>query len=117
MSLLARNGQLGHPSPWNSCKGEDLLVVLVGQDKTPVAKVMKQKVTVAHLRQDYGEDAIVFLWNKNLQSFPRRLSGGILWLNSLAVVGVVIDHQHGINAYSMILYPSTKFGENIVVDM
>ena len=94
MSLLAQNGQLGHPSPRNSCKGEDLLVVLVGQDKTPVAKVIKQKLTVADLKQDYGEDAIVYLWNsKNLQSFPRRLSGGIIWIPSLAIIAVVIiDH-------------------------
>ena len=41
---------------------EDLLVVLVGgQDKTPVAKVIKQKLTVADLKQDYREDAIVYL--------------------------------------------------------
>ena len=93
MSPLAQNGQLGRTSPRNSCKGEDLLVVLVGQDKTPVAKAMKQKLTVADLKQDYAEDAIVFLWNKNLQSFPRRLSGGIVWMKSLAgVIAVVIDH-------------------------
>ena len=32
---------MGHGSPKLSCKGEDLLVVLVGQDKIPVAKVIK----------------------------------------------------------------------------
>ena len=93
MSLLAHNGQLGHPSPRNSCKGEDLLVVLFGQDKTPVAKVIKQKLTVVDLKQDYGEGATVYLWNKNLQSFPRRLSEGNIWIPSLAIIAVVIiDH-------------------------
>ena len=50
MSLLAQNGQLGHASPKISCKGEDLLVVLVGQDKMPVTKVMKKKLKVVDLK-------------------------------------------------------------------
>ena len=99
MSLLARNGQLGHPSPRNSCKREDLLVILVGLDKTPAPKVMKHKLTVADLKQDYGEGATVYLWNKNLQSFPRRLSEGNIWIPSLAIIAVVIDHHHGVHAY------------------
>ena len=52
ISLLARNGQLGNASPKLSCKGEDLLVILVGQDKMPVAKVMKSELKVADLKDN-----------------------------------------------------------------
>ena len=89
MSVLARNGQVANLCPKLSCKGEDLLVVLVGQDKIPVAKVMKKKLKVTDLKHDYGENATVFLWNKNLQSFPRRLSGGILWIQGLSIIAVL----------------------------
>ena len=117
MSLLARNGQSGHGSPKLSCKGEDLLVVLVGHDKIPVAKVMKKKLKVADLKDQYGERAIVFLWNKNLQSFPRRLSGGILWIEGLSVIAVLLDHRHGVLSYIMVLYPCSRMGEKMVFDM
>ena len=46
MSSPAQNGQLVHTGPLNSCKGEDLLVLLDGCDKRPVAKVVKEKMTV-----------------------------------------------------------------------
>ena len=61
ISLLARNGQLGNVSPKLSCKGEDLLVILVGQDKMTVAKVMKTKLKVADLKNEYKDKATVVL--------------------------------------------------------
>ena len=59
----------------NSCKGEDLLVLLNDCDKRWVAKVTREKMTVTKLQKDYGENSTVYLWNKNLQAFPNRLSG------------------------------------------
>ena len=35
----------------------------------------------------------------------------------MAVVAVVIDHQHGVDAYIMVLYPSTQHGVKSIVDM
>ena len=52
----------------DSCKGEDLLVVLVGSDKRPVAKVMREKRTVRQLEEEYCQGTTIYLWNKNLQT-------------------------------------------------
>ena len=46
MSSLARSGQLVHTGPLNSCKGEDLWVILDACDKRPVAKVVLEKITI-----------------------------------------------------------------------
>ena len=35
----------------------------------------------------------------------------------LGVVAVVVDHQHGVLAYVMVLHPKTQFGSKLAVDM
>ena len=92
MPPVARNGQLGKRDVLKLVwQGEDLLVVCVGQAEMPVAKVMREKLTVDNIKNSYG-DVNVYLWNKNLQSFPRRVKSGIVWIEALGVIAVVIDH-------------------------
>ena len=117
MPPLARNGQLGKRDVLKSVwQGEDLLVVCVGQAEMPVAKVMRKKLTVEDIKEAYG-DVNVYLWNKNLQSFPRRVRGGIIYIEAEGVIAVVIDHRYGVLAYVMVLHPVKRKGEKLVVDM
>ena len=78
MPSLARNAQSGECGAEAFCKGEDLLVVLVGLDETSVAKAMTEKLKVAELVEAYGDEAPLYLWNKNVHSLPRRCTGGIV---------------------------------------
>ena len=82
----------------------------------PVVKVMREKLTVEDIKKAYGE-VNVYLWNKNLQSLPRRVRGGIVWIEGLGVIAVVIDHRYGVKAYVMVLHPAKCKGEKLVVDM
>ena len=68
MPGLVRNAQAGKQGTEAVCKGEDLLVVLVGQDETPVAKAMTEKLKVAELEEAYGDKVPLYLWNKNVHS-------------------------------------------------
>ena len=99
------------------CTGVDLLVILEGKSETPPVKEMREKLTVEDIQKEYGEDGTVYLWNKNLQSFPRRIRGGIVWIEAEGVIAVVIDHRNSVLAYVMVLHPARRKGEKLVVDM
>ena len=116
---MPRMDRIGHREKGDTkaWKGEDLLVVLVGEEETPVATAMKEKLKVVDLKEAYGDKATVYLWNKNLQSLPRRNTGGIVWIEALEVVAVVIDHRYGVSAYVMVLHPKAQFRKKLVVDM
>ena len=57
MPCLVRNVQAGKRGAEAFSKGEDLLVVLVGQEDetTPEAKVLKERVKVTELEEAYGD--------------------------------------------------------------
>ena len=71
MPSLARNAQAGECGAEAFCRGEDLLVVLVGRDQTPVATIMTKKLKVADLVEAYGDEAPLYLWNKKVHSLPK----------------------------------------------
>ena len=116
MPRLARNGQRGSRDA-KGWKGADLLVVLVGLEERPVAKAMTEKLKVVDLKEVYGDKATVYLWNKNVHSFPRRITGGIVWIEAVQAVAAVIDHRHGVLAYVMVLHPKDRFGDFQHIDI
>jgi hypothetical protein len=95
--------------------GLDLIVYLEGHDKTPEVVKTKEKCTEADLRSNYGgDDAIVFLKNKNLQRLPTDCRGAILWLSVMNVICVVI-RANGKQACVEILSPISRKGETCTI--
>jgi hypothetical protein len=84
--------------------GEDTLVVLDYVDQTPVKVVMREKLTVADLRAKFGDEAIVYLVNKNMHCLPRFLMGAVIWIPSKTIVGVIIQAQ-GLRAVVKVFHP------------
>jgi hypothetical protein len=72
-------------------------------------------VALLRLKEDYGEDAIVYLCSKNLQIFPRRLRGAIIWLPSEGIIGAVIEST-GKAAFVKTLHPKARKDEEIVLE-
>jgi hypothetical protein len=95
--------------------GTDIKVVVKGDEQIPVEVKMKKKETEADLKAMHGNDAIIYLGNKNLQSFPRRLRGAIIWLKSSKIVAAVVEASVS-QAYVKILHPRKKQGEKIFVE-
>ena len=60
--------------------GTHLLIHLVGDDTVPKATTMTEKWSIVEVKKKFGEDTIVYLWNKNLQNLPCRVRGGLIWL-------------------------------------
>ena len=54
---------------------------------------------------------------QELTIISKESKGGIIWLEIRKVVAVIINHSHGVNGYVMVLHPSSRFGELLVVDM
>ena len=59
MPSFVRNGPSGQCDSDACCKGEDLLVVLDGEMENLVAKVMREKLKIGDLQEEYGKHATV----------------------------------------------------------
>jgi hypothetical protein len=90
--------------------GKDLIVWVDGQDETPTTFVMHTPMPLADLGKHFGQGALVYLANKNLQRMPQKLKGAIVWLEDLQVIGVIIQSR-GVHAHVRILHPLIKKGE------
>ena len=96
--------------------GEDLLVYLEGEEETPVAVALKEKLTRNALKAKYGgRGKIVYLVNKNLQSFPTQLQGAVMWIPSKGIVAVVKASKN-IEALVYVLHPQSLAGSEIEIE-
>jgi hypothetical protein len=91
--------------------GLDLIVYLDGDDdQTPEAVETKEKCTEAYLRsQFWGDDAVVFLKNRNLHKLPTDSRGSLVWLACMKCICVVVT-ANGEMAHVEILYPRSRKG-------
>jgi ribosomal protein L25 (general stress protein Ctc) len=96
-------------------KGTDIMIVVKGDEQIPVEVLLKKKQTEAELKTMHGNDAIVYLGNKNLQSLPRRLKGAIIWLKSNSIVAAVVEASDS-KAYVKILHPKKDYGKTMLVE-
>jgi hypothetical protein len=103
------------PAPKNF-NGKDLKVVVVGDDHTPEAVFMEKREALDELKSMHGDDAIIYLHNKNLQLFTKRLRGAIVWVERLRVVAAVIESPES-KALVRILHPKSQKGETVVIDL
>jgi hypothetical protein len=94
-------------------RGEDVIVYLDAND-CPIPVVTKCKLTVAQLKAAYGE-ATVYLSNKNLQTFRRRMRGAIVWLPSMGIIAAVIE-SNGRSAGVRTLHPRNRKDEEHVLN-
>jgi hypothetical protein len=96
-------------------RGLDLIVYLAGHDKIPEAVEIKERCTEADLRSKFGgDDAIVFLKNKNLQKLPTHCRGAIVWLSVLKVICVVVK-ANGEKAHVQLLYPNSRKDQKLTI--
>ena len=101
-------------SPPQPVSGVDLLVYVTGPYQYPVEATMMERLTVEELKNNFGEDAIVFVQNKNLQDFPRKLRGSLLWVAHMKIVGKIIVSK-GAGAIIVIMFPNTRKGEEVAI--
>jgi hypothetical protein len=59
MPLFVRTGPSGQCDSDACWKGEDLLVVLDGEMEQPFAKVIREKLKIGDLQEQYGKHATV----------------------------------------------------------
>jgi hypothetical protein len=96
--------------------GEDVFVKL-DADENPIPVKVKSQWTVPQLKSEFGEHATVYLCNKNLQAFPKKLRRVIVWLPSLDIIAAVIESS-GRSAHVRTLHPRARAGEeNFLKDM
>ena len=93
-------------------KGSDLLIHLVGDDAVPKAITMSKKWSIQDVKHEFGEDTIVYLWNKNLQNLPCRVRGGLIYLPKPKIVGFIVQSE-GYRALVSILFPLSKRGDDV----
>jgi hypothetical protein len=100
-------------------RGSDLIIFLEGPDKTPATKEVRERKKEEDLRRDFGgDDAIVFVKNKNLQKFPPYMRGAILWTqlsSTLSIIAIVIK-ANGHQAFVEILFPLPRKGEKLLIE-
>jgi hypothetical protein len=100
-------------------RGSDLIVYLKGPAKTPVAVDVKERQSEADLRKSFGgDDAVVFLKNKNLQDFRRHYQGALVWTwmsPEESIIAVTI-RASGEQAFVEILCPEERKGERVLLD-
>lgn len=97
-----------------SVKGSDLIVYLDTKMETPKAVEIHARMTIEELIQQFGQ--IIFIKNKNLQSFKNHLQGAIIWVSSMEIIATIV-WCNGQHAYVDILYPVAKKGMNTFIDL
>jgi hypothetical protein len=107
------SGELAMQLP--TTKGEDVFVRLDADENPVPVKIKSQKWTVPQVKSLFGEHATVYLCNKNLQTFPKKLRGSIMWLPSMKIVAAVIESS-GRSAYVSTLHPTARAGEEHFLD-
>ena len=95
-------------------KGSDLLIHLVGNDAMPEATIMLEKWSMQDVKNEFGEDTNVYLWNKNLQNLPSRVRGGLIYLPKSKIVGFIVQSE-GYRALVSILFPLSKRGVEVPI--
>jgi hypothetical protein len=95
-------------------KGEDVMVIL-DEEENPKPVTIKSKMALSKLKAEYGDNATIYLCNKNLQIFPRRLSGALIWLPSKEIIGAVIESR-GKSAFVRILHPKDRKDQEILLE-